>query len=119
MWRFVVDESMPRSTASELRQVGYWAEDVRDVSLRGADDDCVFQHAQAQRSTLVTADLDFADIRRFPLGTHHGIVVVRVPDVLPTWVVNAELIQALQQLQGQSLCGALVIVELGRVRVRR
>jgi len=55
----------------------------------------------------------------FRQGTHHGIIVVRVPDVLPTWVVNAELISALQQLRGQSLRGALVIVELGRLRVRR
>ncbi|MFA0730868.1 MAG: hypothetical protein LKKZDAJK_001398 [Candidatus Fervidibacter sp.] len=119
MVRFVVDESMPRSTALELRRLGYWAEDVRDVGLRGADDERVFQYAQAQQATLVTAGLDFADIRRFPTGTHHGIIVVRVPDVLPTWVVNAELISALQQLRGQSLRGALVIVELGRLRVRR
>ncbi|GBC97831.1 hypothetical protein HRbin17_00326 [bacterium HR17] len=119
MWRFIVDESMPRSTVLELRRVGYWAEDVREVSLRGADDDTVFHYAQTQQATLVTADRDFEDIRRFPLGAHYGIVVVRVPDVLPTWIVNAELLKALQQLQGQPLHGALVIVELGRVRVRR
>lgn len=119
MWRFVVDESMPRSTALELRRDGYWAEDVREVSLRGADDETVFHYAQTQQATLVTADRDFGDIRRFPLGTHYGIVVVRVMDVLPTWVVNAELLRALRQLQGQSLHGALIIVGLGYVRVRR
>ena len=119
MWKFVVDESMPCSTARELRQFGYWAEDVRDVSLRGSDDDTVFSYAQARQATLVTADRDFEDIRRFPLGTHHGIVVVRVPEILPTWVVNDELLKALKQLRGQSLHGALVIVELGRIRVRR
>jgi len=119
MWKFVVDESMPRSTARELRQFGYWAEDVRDVSLRGSDDDTVFSYAQARQATLVTADRDFEDIRRFPLGTHYGIVVVRVPEILPTWVVNDELLKALKQLRGQSLHGALVIVELGRIRVRR
>jgi predicted nuclease of predicted toxin-antitoxin system len=119
MWKFVVDESMPRSTARELRRLGYWAEDVRDVSLKGSDDDTVFSYAQAQQATLVTADRDFEDIRRFPLGTHHGIIVVRVPDILPTWVVNAELLKALKQLHGQPLKGVLVIVELGRIRVRR
>jgi predicted nuclease of predicted toxin-antitoxin system len=45
MWKFVVDESMPRSTARELRRLGYWAEDVRDVSLKGSDDDTVFSYA--------------------------------------------------------------------------
>ena len=119
MWKFVVDESMPRSTARELRRLGYWAEDVRDVSLKGSDDDTVFSYAQAQQATLVTADRDFEDIRRFPLGTHHGIIVVRVPDILPTWVVNAELLKALKQLHGQPLKGVLVIVELGLIRVRK
>lgn len=38
MWRFSVDEDIPRSTAPMLRQEGYEAEDVRDVGLRGHSD---------------------------------------------------------------------------------
>ena len=39
MWRFVVDDDMPRSTAPALRQAGGPAEDVRDVGLAGHEDD--------------------------------------------------------------------------------
>jgi predicted nuclease of predicted toxin-antitoxin system len=38
----------------------------------------VYATAQALGAVLVTADKGFGDIRRFPLGTHHGIVVLRV-----------------------------------------
>jgi predicted nuclease of predicted toxin-antitoxin system len=117
--KFLVDEDMARSTAVTLRQAGHEAEDVRDVGLRGHSDQEVFDRAQAQGAILVTADKDFANILRFPLGSHAGIIVVRVPDRLPTQRVNEELLQALARLKGQKLTGALVIVEIGRIRIRR
>jgi predicted nuclease of predicted toxin-antitoxin system len=110
---------MPRSTAPALRQAGYSAEDVRDSGLRGHDDQVVFDNAQVRGAIIVTADKDFASILRFPLGSHSGIIVVRVPDELPTHVMNRELLRALTELDGEDLTGCLVIVELGRIRVRR
>jgi predicted nuclease of predicted toxin-antitoxin system len=118
-WRFLVDEDMPRSTAEALRQAGYRAEDVRDLGLRGHTDQEVFEYAQALRAVLVTADKGFANALRFPPGSHAGIVVVRVPNELPTQEVNRELLRALADLEGRDLNGILVIVEVGRVRVRR
>ncbi len=117
--KFLVDEDMARSTAVALRQAGHEAQDVRDVGLRGHSDQEVFDRAQTQGAILVTADKDFANILRFPLGSHAGIIVSRVPDRLPTQRVNEELLQALARLEGQKLEGVLVIVEVGRVRIRR
>lgn len=119
MAKFLVDEDMPRSTAVSLRQAGHDAEDVRDAGLGGRSDAEVFAYAQAQGAVLVTADKGFASVRRFPLGTHAGIVVVRVPDELPTRRVNQELLAALKHLAGEGMQGVLVIVEVGRVRIRR
>ena len=119
MWRFLVDEDMPRSTAKALRQIGHIAEDVRDVGLRGHSDQEVFDYAQAQGATLVTSDKDFSNILRFPPGTHSGIIVVRVPDELPTSKVNQEVLNALGRLAGEELEGLLIVVEVGRVRIRR
>ena len=119
MWRFLVDEDMPRSTAKALRQIGHIAEDVRDVGLRGHSDQEVFDYAQAQGATLVTSDKDFSNILRFPPGTHAGIIVVRVPGELPTSKVNQEMLNALGGLAGEELEGLLIVVEVGRVRIRR
>jgi len=117
MWRFFVDESLPNTVVRALRSAGYLTESVREIGLRGADDDTVFNEAQKRHAVLVTGDEDFADVRRFPTGTHHGIIVVRLQGTKEQRA--ASLMDALKQLQGQSLYGTLVIVELGRVRVRR
>jgi predicted nuclease of predicted toxin-antitoxin system len=119
MGRFLIDESMPRSTTTLLRQAGYYAEDVRDIGLRGSTDEAVYAYAQAHRLTLVTADKDFANVLRFPPGTHWGIIVVRVPDDQPTAVLLEELRRALAEQAGQPLDGLLLVVERGRTRVRR
>jgi predicted nuclease of predicted toxin-antitoxin system len=117
MWRFFVDESLPNTVVKALRGAGYQAESVREISLQGADDDTMFNEAQKRHAVLVTGDEDFTDVRRFPTGTHHGIIVVRMQGTKEQRAVS--LMDALKQLQGQSLYGTLVIVELGRVCVRR
>ncbi|MGH2461665.1 MAG: DUF5615 family PIN-like protein [Chloroflexota bacterium] len=119
MAAFLVDEDMPRSTAPAPRQAGYLAEDVRDVGLRGHSDRDVFAYAQAHGQILVTADKGFANIVSFPPGTHAGLVVLRVPNELPTSHVNRELLRALADLTGEELTGLLVIVEVGRTRLHR
>lgn len=119
MWSFLVDEDLPRSTAVALRQAGHAAEDVRDVGLRGRSDADVFAQAQTTGAILVTADLGFANLLRFPLGTHAGLIVVRVPNELSSRQLNQTLLGALQDLAGEDLSGSLVIIETGRIRIRR
>ncbi len=36
--------------------------------------------AQAEGRFLITQDLDFSDVRRFQPGTHHGLLLVRLPE---------------------------------------
>jgi predicted nuclease of predicted toxin-antitoxin system len=118
-WFFLVDEDMPRSTARALQHAGYQAEDVRDVGLTSQPDTAVYAYAQAHQQTLVTADMGFANILLFPPETHAGIVVTRFPNDLTTTEVNQEIMTGLASLGGESLSGILVIIEPGRVRVRR
>ncbi len=119
MLDFLIDEDMPRSTARVLTQAGYRAVDVRDVGLRGHSDVEVFAYAQSHGMVLISADLGFANALRFTPGSHGGVVVVRIPNEVPTARVNAELLRALTELAGEPMRGLLVIVEVGRTRVRR
>ena len=119
MWSFVIDEDMPRSTAPVLRAAGYVASDVRDIGLTGHKDPEIFARAQSLDATLITADLEFANLLLFPLGTHAGIIVMRSPNLISPRRLNELLLAALQSLDGESLHGLLVIVDLARTRVRR
>jgi predicted nuclease of predicted toxin-antitoxin system len=62
-WRFLVDENLPRSLASDLTARGFAAEHVYDLGLGGAKDPAVYARAQAQRATIITGDKDFSDMR--------------------------------------------------------
>jgi predicted nuclease of predicted toxin-antitoxin system len=117
--RFLVDEDLPRSTSRALSQAGHDALDIRDTPLRGHSDREVFDLAQSESRVLVTADRGFGNLFQFPVGTHAGIIVLRVDQSLPSNVMNATLLQALAELKSDELKGALVVVEVGRVRIRR
>ncbi|HEX3272411.1 MAG TPA: DUF5615 family PIN-like protein [Ktedonobacterales bacterium] len=117
-WRFLVDENLPRSLASDLAALGHFAEHVYDIGIGGAKDPAVFAHAQSQQLTILTGDKDFSNIRVYR-PSHAGIIVVEVPDVMPPEPRKQLILRQLSTLTGQTLDNLLVIIEPGRVRVRR
>lgn len=54
----------------------------------------------------------------FPLGSHFGIVAVRLPNDIPVLDRVATIVRALTSLGELELRGNLVIVEQDRVRLR-
>jgi predicted nuclease of predicted toxin-antitoxin system len=117
-WRFLVDENLPRELAVQLQAAGYVAEHVVDVGLRGHSDADVYAYAQAEGATLVTIDTGFGNLLQYP-PPHAGIVVVRLPDALSITRRLEMIANGLAVLAGQPLENTLVMIEVGRVRVRR
>jgi predicted nuclease of predicted toxin-antitoxin system len=116
---FLIDEDLPRSLAPLLKQAGHVVEDVRDVGLRGRPDAEVFEAARARGMALLTGDVGFSNLLHFPLGTHSGIIVARLPNELPARRVNQGILEALGALGEEEIRGNLVIIEPGRIRLRR
>ena len=114
-----MDEDLPRSLVGALRAVGLTAEHVYDAGLRGCGDVDVLAYAIARNWALVTADLGFGNILRFPLGSHRGILVARFPNELSVAVLNAAIVSALSGLSELEIEGSLIVVEPGRIRLRR
>ena len=119
MATIVVDEDMHRSVAEPLKQLGHRVLDVRDHGLRGASDQEVFAFAQRQGAALLTGDLGFANLLAFPLGSHQGIIVARFPHELSTQRINEEILRGLEGIKDEEIEGSLIILEPGRVRMRR
>jgi predicted nuclease of predicted toxin-antitoxin system len=71
---------MPLDLATMLQKEGHGVADVAGEGLGGEDDLPVLQAAVREDRILVTFDLDFADIRAYPPGTHAGVVVFRLRD---------------------------------------
>jgi len=117
--RFLVDADMPRSSAVLLRDLGHDVVDVRDIGLRSADDSVIFRRAQEEERIIVTADLGFADIRLYPPRSYAGMVVLRLPSHFTAVQINRTLERFAQSVTLEAIQGALVIVEAGRMRIRR
>lgn len=119
MPKFVIDEDVSRSTGKVLKDHGYEVKDIRDYGLRGAEDEEVYQSAQNNQAVVVTSDMDFGNILRFPIGSHFGIVILRFPNEVSTKEINRQLVKSIKALTDDDFKGNLVIIEPGRVRIRK
>jgi predicted nuclease of predicted toxin-antitoxin system len=116
--RFKVDENLPAALVPLLQEFGHEVDDVVAEGLGGRDDTPVLQAATADRRILLTFDLDFADVRRYPPGTHGGIVVFRLHD--QRWVTLEVPVRRLLAGGGlERLERGLAIVDEYRVRYKR
>jgi predicted nuclease of predicted toxin-antitoxin system len=117
--KFLLDANMPRAAAEVMRMRGHSAERVRDIGLGDASDVRIAQHALSIGAVLVTRDLDFADVRRYPPSQHGGLIVLRMPDE-STAIQIADVVGRFLALTDLvlKLPGHLVILEPGRARFR-
>lgn len=117
--QFLVDAALPRSVADLLSERGHQAIHVTDVGIGSAADETIADYARKHELTIITADFDFADIRAYPPSAYHGIVVLTLPRRRDLLLIMLLVREFLDHAAAQtSLKGKLVIIELGRIRVR-
>jgi len=104
-----LDENMPAGLVGTLSRYGHDTVTVPQQGLAGESDAAIWEAAQRESRFLITMDLDFADIRHFPPGTHEGILVLRL----------SRLQAVLAQHPLESFKGCIVIADERRIRVRR
>jgi predicted nuclease of predicted toxin-antitoxin system len=117
--RFLIDANLPRAVIDVVQSLGHQVEFARDIGLASATDEQIANHALQNRAALLTRDLDFADIRRYPPVRYSGIVVLRLPDT----AVAEEIAAVVRRFLSEpgfidSLAGRLAVVEGDRVRLR-
>lgn len=110
---------MPRLLAERLGQQGHEALRVSDAGLAGADDRDILDFARSRKAILISADLDFANTLSFPLGSHSGIVVLRIPEGVGYETAVDRVLSAMTDDLAASLDGSLAIVDMSSVRIRR
>ena len=117
--RFLIDANLPRAAILVCQKFGHQIEFARDIGLAAASDAQIAERARESGAALLTRDLDFADVRRYPPDQYSGIVVLRLPDT----TVALEIARVLERFLMEPgflepLAGRLAIVETDRVRFR-
>jgi len=115
----IVDEDLPRIIDMVLEGLGWEVRDVRDTGFRGKSDEEIISFAKRSKAVLFSADWGFANIFRFPPKDYDGIVILNFPNEVSTNFMIRETQRALIKLPFKSFKGKLIIIEPGRVRIRR
>jgi predicted nuclease of predicted toxin-antitoxin system len=114
--RLKLDECLDARLAVLLRNAGHETTTVPDQGLRGTPDRALYEHCAAEDHILVTLDLDFSNVLRFPPDRGPGLIVLRGPnDLFPTMRILVKTL--INSLTTDTPTGRLWIVEPGRLRV--
>ena len=114
--KFLLDADMPRSSAAAIRSLGFDVQDVRDLGMRYAKDQEIIDFALDTDRVVITRDLDYGEILRYP--QHPGGIILRLPTGFVAKEVNEALLDFLSSAKDDVLRHAIIIVELGRYRRR-
>ncbi|MFH0982375.1 MAG: DUF5615 family PIN-like protein [Planctomycetota bacterium] len=113
-----LDENLSRHLKTALAASGHDARTAADEGLCGQPDTVVASAAQAEGRMLLTLDLEFGDLRKYPPGRHPGVILFR-PRSFGPLAVNAFVEDFVRGTDLGGLAGCVIIVEPARVRVRR
>ncbi len=113
-----LDENLPARSAPRLRALGFDVDTVVDEGLAGKSDADVWSGAQRAGRFLVTLDMDFSDARRFAAGTHHGVLVIRLPDDEQSRIADY-LVGWFSTPEARTWSGCFVVATPAKLRVVR
>src|SRR5690242_6390769 len=77
--KFKLDENFGTRTQQLFVAQGHDVQTVLQEGLQGSSDMNLFEICRSEQRCLVTLDLDFSNVIRFPPELVEGIVVIRIP----------------------------------------
>jgi predicted nuclease of predicted toxin-antitoxin system len=117
--RFKLDENFGMRTIGIFKNANHDIETVRQQQLHGSTDRRLFEICRKENRCLVTLDLDFADVLRFPPAESAGIAVIRLPHNPSMKMLESLVSNLLSAIKSESIKGNLWIVESSRIRIHQ
>ncbi len=115
--KFKLDENFGTRAQRVFRAAGYDVQPVREQHLQGCSDQQLFEICCDEGRCLVTLDLDFANIIRFPPHQSSGIAVLRIPQNPTPELLERMIAQFLRAVVRMPIQQHLWIVEVDRIRI--
>jgi predicted nuclease of predicted toxin-antitoxin system len=115
--KFRIDENLPLELENLLGTAGHDVTSVLGQEMGGVTDLALAEHCRTEQRALITLDVGFADIRRYPPNRFAGLVVLRLRRHDTPSILDA-VRQLLPRLSTELLASQLWIVEEGRMRIR-
>lgn len=118
MMKIKIDEDLPKAVTELVRSTFPDTESVMEEGISGILDPELWKIAQKEERFLITGDKGFANIRKYPPGTHFGVLLLRPEgEGIPQ---TKQLIQeVLKSGMLDRLAGCIGVAKPGKLRIRR
>ena len=112
-----LDENLSRHLKQSLSAYHHDVATAADEGLLSQPDTMVAAVTRNEGRVLFTLDVEFGDLRKYPPGSHPGIILFR-PRTFGPLAVNQFVEDFVRRTALETLAGCVVIVEPSRIRVR-
>jgi predicted nuclease of predicted toxin-antitoxin system len=112
-----LDENISRHLKPVLIGFGHDVLTAADENLLSHPDTEIAKAAKDENRMLLTLDIEFADLRKYPPGSHPGVILFR-PLSLSPLSVNAFITDFIRGADLDKLNACVAVVDPIRVRIR-
>jgi predicted nuclease of predicted toxin-antitoxin system len=116
--RFLIDQALSPAVAIELNRAGHDAVHVRDLGMRAASDEEIFDRAAQDDRVVVSADTDFGTLLALRKETSPSVILFRHGSQHRPAAQAALLKTNLPQLVRVLESGSIVVIQPDRIRIR-
>jgi predicted nuclease of predicted toxin-antitoxin system len=116
--RLFADECLYLMTTMFLRKQGHDILTIQEAGFSGVKNGEVAKLANKEKRILITRDMHFCNILKFPPENNNGIIVLKIrPD--NTSLVHNNLLNFLKKYTKEKIAQTLVIIDHNKFRIRR
>lgn len=117
--KFKLDENFGKRMQHIFQKAGHDAKTTLEEDKQGCADRHLYDVCCSEQRRLVTMDLDFSDVTRFPPERSQGIAVVRIPRNPTLALLEQSIRLFLKKLDEMPIENNLWIIETTRIRVHQ
>jgi predicted nuclease of predicted toxin-antitoxin system len=116
--KLLLDQGLPLSAATLLRDVGIDTVHVGEIGLSAAEDAEIIQRAREERRVVVTLDADFHTLLALEEAIAPSVIRIRI-ERLRAQALTELLLRVISECEEELQQGAALTVEPSRIRIRR
>lgn len=116
--RLKLDENLSRRLKEPLVAFGHDVQTVLEEGLCGRSDVEVGAAAKREGRLLLTLDVEYADLRKYPPGDHPGVILFRPISMGPS-TVNRFVADFIRDSDLSVFHQCLVVVDPEKTRIRK